>query len=70
MDGLPVNQDLWLVRYRISLSMKLRIAAVTVVAFCLLPLVAIPAGACSLAGCLDRGIEMRPDFVVKIRHAK
>ena len=36
---------------------------------CLLPLVAIPAGACSLAGCQDRGIEMHSDFAVKIRHA-
>ena len=36
---------------------------------CLLPLVAVPASACSLAGCLDRGIEMRSDFAVKIRHA-
>jgi hypothetical protein len=36
---------------------------------CLLPLVTVPAGACSLAGCLDRGIEMRSDFAVKIRHA-
>jgi hypothetical protein len=36
---------------------------------CLLPLVAVPAGACSLAGCSDRGIEMRSDFAVKIRHA-
>ena len=37
---------------------------------CLLPLVvAVPAGACSLAGCLDRGIEMRSDFAVRIRHA-
>jgi hypothetical protein len=36
---------------------------------CLLPLVAVPAGACSVAGCLDRGIEMRSDFAVKIRHA-
>ena len=36
---------------------------------CLLSLVAIPVGACSLAGCQDRGIEMRSDFAVKIRHA-
>ena len=36
---------------------------------CLLPLMAVPAGACSLAGCLDRGIEMRSHFTVKIRHA-
>ena len=36
---------------------------------CLLPLVAVPVSACSLAGCLDRGIEMRGDFAVKIRHA-
>ena len=35
----------------------------------LLQLVTVPAGACSLAGCLDRGIEMRSDFAVKIRHA-
>ena len=35
---------------------------------CLLPLLAIPAGACSLAGCQDR-IEMHSDFAVKIRHA-
>src|SRR5215469_18601220 len=48
--------------------MKLRIAA-TVVALCLVSLLAVPAGACSLAGCLDRGIEMRTDFAVRIRHA-
>src|SRR5260221_8047282 len=36
---------------------------------CLLPLMAVPAGACSTAGCSDRGIEMRSDFAVKIRHA-
>ena len=45
-----------------------RSAASLVMVF-LLPLVAIPAGACSLAGCQDRGIEMRSDFAVKIRHA-
>ena len=33
---------------------------------CLLPLVAIPAGACSQAGCQDRGIEMRSDFAVRV----
>ena len=36
---------------------------------CLLQLFAVPARACSMAGCLDRGIEMRSDFAVKIRHA-
>jgi len=36
---------------------------------CLLPLVAVPTAACSLVGCLDRGIEMRSDFTVKIHHA-
>src|SRR5258706_4337019 len=44
-------------------------SAASLVLVCLLPLVAVPAGACSLAGCLDRGIEMRSDFAVKIRHA-
>ena len=41
----------------------------SLVMVCLLPLVTVPAGACSLAGCADRGIEMRSDFAVKIRHA-
>jgi len=36
---------------------------------CLLPVVAAPAGACSLEACTNRGIEMRSDFAVKIRHA-
>lgn len=36
---------------------------------CVLPLVAVPTGACSMAGCGDRGIEMRSNFAVKIRHA-
>jgi hypothetical protein len=36
---------------------------------CLLPLLAVPAGACSLVGCQDRGIEVRNAFAVKIRHA-
>lgn len=36
---------------------------------CLLPVVAAPAGACSMAACTNRGIEMRSDFAVKIRHA-
>ncbi len=31
--------------------------------------VAIPATACSLAGCLGDGVEMRQNFVVAIRHA-
>jgi hypothetical protein len=44
-------------------------SAASFVLVCLLPLVAIPAGACSLAGCQDRGIEMRNDFAVRIRHA-
>lgn len=44
-------------------------SAVSLVMVCVLPLVAVPAGACSLAGCLDRGIEIRSDFAVKIRHA-
>lgn len=42
--------------------------ALTVLAL-LLPLAAAPAPACSLAGCSDRGIEMRSEFAVKIRHA-
>jgi len=36
---------------------------------CLLPVFAAPAGACSLVACTNRGIEMRSDFAVKIRHA-
>src|SRR5262249_3956950 len=44
-------------------------SAASLVIVCLLPLVAVPAGACSLAGCLDRGVEMRSDFAVRIRHA-
>jgi hypothetical protein len=48
--------------------MKLRIAVVTAVAFWLIPLGVVPTGACSLAGCSDRGIEMRTDFSVRIRH--
>src|SRR5882762_2482650 len=44
-------------------------SAASLVMVCLLPLVAVPAGACWLAGCLDRGIEMRSHFAVKIRHA-
>ena len=43
--------------------------AVSLLLVCLLLLVAVPAGACSLAGCMDRGIEMRSDFTVKVRHA-
>ena len=43
-------------------------SAASLAVVCLLPLVAVPASACSLAGCLDRGIEMRSDFAVKIRH--
>jgi hypothetical protein len=31
--------------------------------------IAVPANACSLAGCLGEGVEMRQDFVVAIRHA-
>jgi len=34
-----------------------------------LSLSAAQATACSLAGCLNRGVEMRNDFAVKIRHA-
>jgi hypothetical protein len=44
-------------------------SAASLLIVCLLPLVAVPAGACSLVGCQDRGIEMRNDFAVKIRHA-
>jgi hypothetical protein len=40
----------------------------SLVMVCLLLLVGVPAGACSLAGCRDRGVEMRSDFAVKIRH--
>lgn len=47
----------------------MRRSAASLVMVCLLPLVAVRAVPCSLAGCLDRGIEMRSDFAVKIRHA-
>jgi hypothetical protein len=30
--------------------------------------IAIPASACSMAGCLNHGVEMRQDFVVTIKH--
>lgn len=43
--------------------------AASLLLVCLLLLIAGPAGACSLAGCMNRGIEMRSDFAVKIRHA-
>jgi hypothetical protein len=46
----------------------MKIASSSVFAFILM-LIALPAGACSLAGCMDRGIEMHSDFAVKIRHA-
>jgi hypothetical protein len=36
---------------------------------CLLSVFAAPASACSLEGCTNRGIELRSDFAVKIRHA-
>jgi carboxypeptidase family protein len=35
---------------------------------CFFPLIAVPAVACSAAGCAYGGIEMRRDFTVKIRH--
>ena len=35
----------------------------------LLSVFAAPASACSLEGCTNRGIELRSDFAVKIRHA-
>lgn len=44
-----------------------RTVAILVVV-CVALLGAIPAGACSLAGCLDRGVEMRSDFDTMIRH--
>lgn len=31
--------------------------------------ISIPASACSLAGCLDHGVEMQRNFVVAVRHA-
>ncbi len=34
----------------------------------LLALLAVPASACSVVGCLDKGTEMRPDFTVKVTH--
>jgi Carboxypeptidase regulatory-like domain/Domain of unknown function (DUF4198) len=46
----------------------MKIASSSVVAFILM-LIALPADCCSLAPCLDSGIEMRSDFAVKIRHA-
>ena len=36
---------------------------------CLLSVFATPASACSLEGCRNRGIELRSDFALKIRHA-
>ncbi len=42
--------------------------AVGVVVTCL-HVAAVPASACSIAGCLDRGVEMRRGFAVKIKHA-
>jgi len=44
-------------------------SAASLVFLCLLALFPVPARACSMAGCLDKGIEMRSDFAVKIRHA-
>ena len=32
----------------------------------LIPLIGVPSNACSMAGCLNRGVEMRRDFAVKI----
>jgi len=46
----------------------MKIAFSFVFAFILM-LIALPAGACSLVGCSDRGIEMHSDFAVKIRRA-
>jgi hypothetical protein len=47
-------------------SMKVAFTCVAVFVFVL---VAIPARACSMAGCLGRGIEIRRDFAVRIHHA-
>jgi hypothetical protein len=44
-------------------------SATSLVMICLLALVAVPAGACEVTGCMDGGIEMRSDFSVKLRHA-
>jgi len=44
-------------------------SAASFVMVCLLPLVAVPAGACSLAGCWTEASKMRSHFAVKIRHA-
>lgn len=47
----------------------LKRSVASLVVFCLLPLAATPARACSAAGCLDGGVEMRRDFTVRIRNA-
>jgi hypothetical protein len=47
---------------------SMRIVFTSVVAF-IFGLLVLPANACSLAGCLDRGIEMRSNFAVRVRHA-
>lgn len=44
-------------------------AVAGVLLVCLLLLLALPASACSVAACTDRGIEMRDGFVVKVSHA-
>jgi hypothetical protein len=44
-------------------------SAASIVIVCLLLLMAVQASACSMAGCLDGGIELRSDFAAKIRHA-
>lgn len=43
----------------------LTVAALAFASHC----IAIPANACSMAGCIDRGVEMRRNFVVVVRHA-
>jgi hypothetical protein len=68
IQGLTMGEHIHLVPADQEGTELSRLAA-SLLLVCLLPLVAIPAGACSLAGCMDRGIEMRRDFVVKIRHA-
>jgi hypothetical protein len=42
---------------------------ITTIILVFLTAVALPASACSVTACLDRGIEMRGDFAVKIKHA-
>ena len=46
--------------------MKNLLPAVVLVSLLTFP---IPSIACSMAGCLDNGVEMRNDFVVRVTHA-